>query len=177
MWTYKFILYSLLAVVFTFVVHEFAHWIMGEFLGYEMRMTLNTVYPIAGEYNKDWHYAAISSVGPLITLFQAIFFYLLIKQYSNKHLYPFLFTCFYLELLSGIMNFRNPNDLGRIGLYLNIGLFTLPILFTTTHFLLLYKTSKRDNYERKFILTTLLLIILLSSIWILTNQKFKVILI
>jgi hypothetical protein len=176
MWSYKFVLYSLLAVVFTFVVHEFTHWTMGEFLGYEMRMTLNTAYPIAGKYTKDWHYTVISCVGPLITLLQAIIFYVLIKQNSNKNLYPFLLSCFYLELLSGIMNFRNPNDLGRIGVYLNIGLFTLPILFTSLHFLLTYKTSKRENYNRKFILTTLLLIIIFSSIWILTNQKYKVIL-
>lgn len=177
MWTFKFILYSLLAVVITFVVHEFTHWMMGEFLGYEMRMTLNTAYPSARKYDKDWHYAVISAVGPLITLIQASIFYQLIKQYANKYFYPFLFTCFYLELLSGVMNFRHQNDLGRIGVYLNIGLFTLPILFTLIHFLLIYKTSKRENYKMKFILITLFLIILFSSIWILTNQKFKVILI
>jgi hypothetical protein len=176
MLTYKFILYSLLAVVFSFMVHEFAHWTMGELLGYEMRMTLNTGYPIAGKYDKDWHFTVISSVGPLTTLLQAIIFYLLIKRYSNKNLYPFLFTCFYLELLSGLLTFRNPNDLGRIGAYLSIGLFTLPILFTAIHFILIYKTSKRENYEWKFLLITLLLIILSSSLWVMTNQMYNVIL-
>lgn len=175
--SYKFILYTLLAVVFSFFVHEFAHWTMGELLGNEMRMTLNTGYPVAGKYNQDWHYPIISAVGPLTTLLQAIIFFFLIKKYSNRNLYPFLFICFYLELLSSIMTFRNPNDLGRIGSYLNIGLFTLPVLFTAIHFTLLYKTSKRENYERKFVVTTLLLIILFSSMWILTNQKFKVTLI
>ena len=33
---------------------------MGEFLGYEMRMTLNTAYPIKGKYDKNWHFAVIS---------------------------------------------------------------------------------------------------------------------
>jgi len=119
----------------------------------------------------------ISSVGPLITLLQAIVFYQLIKQYSNNNFYPFLFTCFYLELLSGILTLRNPNDLGRIGQYSNIGLFTLPILFTIIHFIFIYKTASRENYTRRFILTTLLLVVVFSSIWILTNQKYKVILI
>jgi FtsH-binding integral membrane protein len=149
---------------------------MGELLGYEMRMTLNTGYPVAGKYDQDWHYAVISAVGPLITLLQAIIFFFLIKKYSNRNLYPFLFTPFYLELLSGIVGYRNPNDLGRIGNYLNIGLFTLPIFFIIIHYIMLHKTSKRENYDRKFIVTTLLLIILFSSVWILTNQKFKVIL-
>lgn len=174
---YKLILYSLLAVVFTFLIHEFAHWTMGEFLGYEMRMTLNTGYPVGGKYDQAWHYTVISAVGPLITLLQAIIFYLLIKKYSNRNLYPFLFTTFYIILLSGIVGYRNPNDLGRIGNYLNIGLFTLPILFIVIHYIMLHITSKRENYDWKFNVATLLLIILFSSIWILTNQKFKVILI
>ena len=173
---YKLILYSLLAVVFTFLIHEFAHWTMGEFLGYEMRMTLNTGYPVAGKYEQAWHYTVISAVGPLITLLQAIFFYFLIKKYSNRNMYPFLFTTFYITLLSGLLGFRNPNDLGRIGINLNIGLFTLPLIFTILHFALVYKTYKQEKYERKFNVATLLYIILFSSIWILTNQKFKVIL-
>jgi FtsH-binding integral membrane protein len=149
---------------------------MGEFLGYEMRMTLNTGYPVAGKYDQAWHYAVISAVGPLITLLQAIIFFFLIKKYSNRNFYPFLFTTFYLVLLSGIVGYRNPNDLGRIGNYLNIGLFTLPIIFIIIHYFMLHQTSKRENYDRKFNAATLLLIILFSSIWILTNQKFKVIL-
>jgi hypothetical protein len=177
MLTYRFVLFCLLAVVFSFVIHEFAHWIMGELLGYEMRMTLNTGYPIAGKYDEDWHFTVISSVGPLTTLLQAIIFYLMIRRYPNRNLFPFLFICFYLELLSGLLTFRNPNDLGRISKYLGIGLFTLPIIFTAIHFMLVLKTSKRENYTLRFMLSTMLLIILFSSLWIITNQLYKVVLI
>jgi hypothetical protein len=175
--TYKFILYTLLAVVFTFAVHEFSHWTVGELLGNEMRMTLNTGYPIAGRYVKDWHYPVVSAAGPLVTLLQGTIFYFLIKRYSNKNLFPFLFTCFYLELLSGVLNYRNPNDLGRIGTYLSIGLYTLPILFTAMQFMLSFKTCRREHYGWKFILTTFLLVFLFSSAWIGLNQKFHVIII
>jgi len=173
---YKFVLYTLLAVVFSFLVHEFAHWTMGEFLGNEMRMTLNTGYPIAGKYEKDWHYPVVSSVGPLTTLLQAVVFYFLIKKYSNKILFPFLLTCFFLELFSGLLTFRNPNDLARIGTYLKIGLFTLPIFFTAIHVSLVYKISKRENYDWKFVFTTLLLIMVFSFSWIGLNKLYKVIL-
>jgi len=173
----KLVLYSLAAVVFSFVVHEFAHWTLGELIGYDMRMTLNTAYPVAQKYDQEWHYTAISAIGPLITFLQAVIFFFLIKKYSNRDLYPFLFTTFYLMLLSAVLGYRNPNDLGRVSLYFNLGVFTLPIIFVVMHFALLYQTSRREHYERKFNITTLLLIILFSSIWILTNQKFKVILI
>ena len=177
MLTYKFVLYSLFAVIFSFLIHELTHWTVGELFGYEMRMTLNTAYPNNGNYLKNWHYTVISAVGPLMTLIQAIAFYFIIKKTSNKNFFPFLFTAFYIELLSGIMNYRNPNDLGRIGRDLNIGLFTLPIVFVAMHYLLIYKTVKREKYDRKFILTTFVLILIFSSIWILTKQKYNVTLI
>ena len=171
----RLILYTLLAVVFSFLIHEFSHWTLGEFLGYEMRMSLNTAWPAKMKYDQDWHYIAISAIGPLITFLQAVIFFFLIKKYSNRDLYPFLFTTFYLMLLSGVLGYRNPNDLGRVSIYFNLGLFTLPVISIVIHFIMLYKTSKRENYDRKFNVTTLLWIIAISSIWILANQKFKVI--
>lgn len=171
----RLILYTLIAVVFSFLIHEFSHWTLGEFLGYEMRMTLNTAFPAKMKYDQDWHYIAISAIGPLVTFLEAVIFFFLIKKYSNRDLYPFLFTTFYLMLLSGVMGFRNPNDLGRVSKYLNLGLFTLPAIFIVIHFIMLYITSRREKYDRKFNVTTLLLIIAISSIWILANQKFKVI--
>ena len=60
----KYIAYSLIAVILTFLMHEFTHWVMGELLGYEMIMTLNIAYPAKLSYDKDWHYTLISAVGP-----------------------------------------------------------------------------------------------------------------
>lgn len=173
--TFKYIAYSLIAVILTFLIHEFTHWTMGELLGYEMVMTLNKAYPIKLSYTQDWHYTLISAVGPLITLLQAFVIYIVIKKTSSPNIYPFLFSCFYVELLSGIMNFRNPNDLGRISRTFNLGLFTIPIIFIAIHFFMVYKTSTREKYTMKFNLVTLLWILLFSSIWILTNQRFNVI--
>lgn len=169
-------LYALLAVIFTFIIHEFAHWSMGELLGYDMVMTLNTVYPVKGIYNADWHYTLISAVGPLTTLLEAVVCYLLIKTYSTRHLYPFLFTCFYIELLSGIMNLRHPNDLGRISTAFGLGLLTIPAISIFIHAVMVFKTSKREQYPIRVNLATLW-IMLFSSVWILSNQLYKIILI
>lgn len=171
----KYILYSLIAVVFSYLLHEFSHWLMGEYLGNRMVMTLNTGYPISLSYLKESHYTIISAVGPLITLLQTIIFYFLIKHSSQKYLYPFLFAGFYLELLSGILNLRNPNDLGRISETFHLGLLTIPIIFVAIHFMMVYKTSIREKYSLKFNLLTLLWILIFSSILILVNQKYKVV--
>lgn len=171
----KYIAYSLIAVVLTFLIHEFAHWTMGELLGYEMIMTLNKAYPVNLSYSEDWHYTLISAVGPLTTLLQAFVVYIIIRRTSRSYIYPLLFSCFYVELLSGIMNFRNANDLGRISRTFNLGFFTIPLFFIAIHFLMVYTTSIREKYTTKFNLVTLLWTLLFSSGWILINQRFNVI--
>lgn len=165
---------TLFATVFSFMVHEFAHWTTGEALGYQMRMTLNTAYPISGTYLQDWHYTLISAAGPVITLTLSFCFFLLIRKYHNRFLYPFLFSSFYLELLSGIMNFRNPNDLGRISLSFGLGLFAISALFVAIHSFLLFRTTRREGYSLRLILRTLLLVIVFSSAWILLNNRFHI---
>ncbi|WP_296623427.1 hypothetical protein [Marivirga sp.] len=177
MWNIKYILTSILAVIFSFVVHEFSHWICGEFLGYEMKMTLNTVYPALKAYDTQADYMLISAVGPIITLIQTVVFFLLINNSKNLYLFPFLFTSFYLQLLSGVMNFSKPNDLGRISSYFDLGLFTIPILVIILHTFLLYRAINLNQIRKKMIWITVFYVILFSSIWILGNQFFKIILI
>jgi len=171
----KYSVITLLAVVFSFVIHEFSHWLTGEILGYKMGMTLNKAYPVSGSFTQHWHYTLISSVGPIVTLIQSICAFLLIRRDHNKVLYPFLLSSWYLELLSGVMNFRHANDLGRISETFNLGLFTIPVIFVSIHFILVYKTVLREKYPFKFILWTFLLILLFSSTWILLNNKFHIV--
>ncbi|HET8858803.1 hypothetical protein [Marivirga sp.] len=177
MWNIKYILISILAVVFSFVVHEFSHWLYGEFLGYDMIMTLNTVYPASGKYNAQSDYMLISAVGPIITLIQTVVFFFLLTRSKNLYFFPFLFNSFYLQLMSGVMNFSRPNDLGRISSYLELGLFTIPILAMLLHSILFFRAIKLNEIKKKSVWITVFYAILFSSIWILTNQFFKVILI
>jgi len=162
--------------VFSFVIHEFSHWVTGELLGYDMRMTLNKAYPLSGAFKETWHYTLVSAIGPVITLIQSFCAFSIIKNTHNKQFYPFLFSSFYLEFLSGVMNFRNANDLGRISETFGLGLFTIPIIIVLIHSFLLVKTTRREKYSRKFILFTFLLVLVVSSLWILVNNRFHVVL-
>lgn len=172
----RYALVVLAAVVATFIIHEFTHWFTGQLLGYEMRMTLNHAYPVSGVYRENWHYTLVSATGPIITLVQSFIFFILIRKYHRQWLYPFLGAAFYLELLSGVMNFRNANDLGRISNSFGLGLFTIPAVFVTLHFYLLYRTTRRERYSVRQVARTFLLILLFSSIWILLNNKFEIVL-
>jgi len=169
-----YVLATLAAVVFTWLLHEFSHWATGGLLGDPMVMTLNACYPKSGGYTGSWHEAAISMAGPVVTLTEAVIFYWLLKRSPHKLLFPFLLTCFYMRLLAGVMNFINLNDEGRVSRWLGMGTFALPVVISGILFYLVYDIVKTRKFSAKLIVLTLLLIMLFSSIIILADQAFKV---
>jgi len=123
---------TFLAVVATWEIHEFAHWLAGRILGYQMAMTLNKSYSLQG--TTAAHAQIISGAGPLVTLGEAVLVFILMDRSNRRLLYPFLFTCFYCRLLAALISFRNLNDEARISKFLRIGTFTLPLLMTAALF-------------------------------------------
>lgn len=169
--TWKYLLACLGAVLFTWIIHEFTHWITSESLGYESVLTLNTVSPISGQKYTELHNVYVSASGPLITIVQAVIvFIFLFNRNWNKSIYPFLFTPLYMRLLAGGMNFINHNDEGRISEYFGLGVFTLSILVSAILFFLVYKISKTYKLSWKFNTWTTLIIMVLSSILVLSDQ-------
>src|SRR3712207_75554 len=94
------------AVVFSWLLHEWAHWAMGQALGYDMAMTLNKSYPVPARYSGAGHYAVVSAAGPAVTLLEALVDYVLLRQRWRLLLYPFLFTCLYMRLFALVISIR-----------------------------------------------------------------------
>jgi hypothetical protein len=87
------------------MIHEFAHWLISELLGHKSIMRLNGTSFIKGQNPTENHKAIISISGPIITVLQGIFVFLLLKSRGwNKYIYRFLFTAFYMRFLAGLMN-------------------------------------------------------------------------
>ncbi|MFV1884767.1 MAG: hypothetical protein ACMZ7B_09785 [Balneola sp.] len=173
--TFKYISAGIGAVLFTWLIHEFTHWLTSELLGFEAVMRLNSVYSVKGQNPTELHRAIISISGPIITILQGLIAFLVLKSRDwNKYLYPLLFTAFYMRLLAGIMNFINVNDEGRVGEYLGIGIVSLPIIVSGLLFYLVYRISKQHSLNWKFQLGTYLIAMVVSSILILSDQFFGI---
>lgn len=167
----------LLVVCFSWGIHELAHWLAATALGYEAVMTLNTVYLKSGEYKQDWHWILVSGIGPLITILQALVVYWWLRQKGwNANLYPFLLLTLYTRLLAGFMNLFNLNDEGRISHFLGIGDFTLSIIVSAFLGVLVYKVSKQHRPGWRYQLLTLILIMIFSSVLILGDQAWGIVL-
>ena len=169
-----YILMTAVAVIFSWLLHEFAHWVTGNILGYKMVMTLNSTYPSSMAYTNDSDHHVISAAGPAITIIEALIVFFLINRRNLKTRYPFLFTCFYMRFFAMVISLLNPNDEARIGSYLGIGKFTLPVIVTAILFFLIYRISKRFGLSLKFNAITLALVIGFSSVVIMADQFFKI---
>ena len=170
----KYVFIIAVAVFCSFFFHELAHWAAGELLGNKMGMSLNSTYPVSGSYIKSWHQIVIDAAGPMLTILQAIVFYLIVKRTGNKMWYPFLLMAFVERFLAMALTFINPNDEARISQSLGLELFTLPLLVSTFLFFLCYKISKKHNYGFKFNAITIVWMTLFFSILILSDQYFKI---
>ncbi|GHA51752.1 hypothetical protein GCM10007103_35260 [Salinimicrobium marinum] len=173
--TYKYILAVIGAVLFAWLLHEFAHWLTGEFLGYNSIMRINGTSVDTNRMPTDWHKVVISASGPVVTFLQAFIIFLFLKsRHWNKYLYPLLFTAFYMRFLAGLINFINPNDEGRIGIFLDVGLFTIPAIVTALLFLMVYGISKKYKLGWKFQLITTFVVMVSSSVLILSDQFYGI---
>lgn len=172
--TFGYIFTAILAVFITWILHEFAHWITSESLGYDTLMTLNATAPVKGQHISEWHRFLISAAGPAITVFQALVVFIFLKNTWSKQLYLFLFVAFYMRVLASGMNMISPNDEGRISMYLGIGLYTLPLIVSAFLFYLVYRTAKRYRLDRTFQAFTFFTTMVLSSIIVLLDQFFTI---
>ena len=168
----------LLAVCFTWGIHELAHWLAYKALGYDAVMTLNTVSLQNGEIQREWHEILISAAGPVITIVQALVVYRwLAKRGWMANLYPLLLVPFYMRLLAGVMNVINLNDEGRISHFLGIGDYTLSIAVCALLGALVFKISRKYKPGWKFQVPTVVLMMLFGSVLVLADQFWHIVLI
>jgi len=116
------------AALLTWLPHEFAHWLMGELLGYDMWMSLNRGgLKGGGVYDSALDRSLVDAAGPLITCIVAITALVLIRKTGNLLIYPFLFLQFYMRAVAlAISVVSQPNDEARISLELGLPLWLLP---------------------------------------------------
>lgn len=171
----KYILAGIMAVIFTWVIHEFTHWFTSELFGYETIMRLNGTSAVDGENPTELQQTIISISAPIVTILQGLVVFIILKTgHWNKYFYPFLFTAFYMRFLAGLMNYINVNDEGRVSQYLGIGTFTLSIIVSGLLFFMVYKISKKYSLNWKFQLGTYLIVMIASSILILFDMFFGI---
>lgn len=136
-----FYLLLLLIGVSTFVVHEGAHWAMGQVLGHDMTFSLNGS-GARGPVSMGDH-LWISAAGVVVTLFQGAVGFLMVVRRESLTGYGLLFFAALMRLMAAGVSLFNPNDEARISQELGLGLWTLPVATVAVLALLTVIASRR----------------------------------
>ncbi|WP_179018720.1 hypothetical protein [Winogradskyella forsetii] len=172
--TKEYIAISIIAVFLTFFFHEAAHFIMGKALGYDMWFSMNAVgLNEVQNYSKEWHGQLVAIAGPVVTILQAIVFFMIIKKTRKIKWYPFVFIAALMRLFAALISgFINPNDEARVSEWLGIGKMTLPIIVSLSLIYLVINISKSLNIKWKFNIATYIVMSLGITSVVFLNQYF-----
>lgn len=158
-------------VIASFIVHELAHYLMGEALGYDMVMTLNTVNLAEGQaYTNSWHPLLVSAAGPILTIITAIISFAVLTKKDHIYVYIILLIAFVQRFLAASISIMNPNDEARISESLGLGKMTLPFVVSIGLFTLVYIAAQKWKYSFKFSLISFIIISLSITALVFTDQ-------
>jgi hypothetical protein len=137
-----FFAWLLLAVPVTFLVHESAHWLVGQGLGYDMSMSLNGAAPRGGfatSADAMW----VSAAGPIVTILQAVLAFWWLRARDSSAAYAMLFVAWFMRFAAMMVSLMHPNDEARISVFLGLGQWTLPALVVLSLLALLWSANRR----------------------------------
>ena len=87
----KVALFLIPVAFFTYLFHEFGHWILGELSGNEMTLHLNNSAPQSGNFINDSSALWSAIGGPVFTIHQAVIFCSSFKEHSRCIIIPWYF--------------------------------------------------------------------------------------
>jgi len=134
---------------FSYLFHEFGHWIVGEVLGNDMIFSLNYVFPRDGHYLNESHNLYVSIGGPAFTILLALASLIILEKYSIIYAYPVLFFQFVLRFFSLVFGEFSQQDEARISLIMGLGTYTVGIISLIILLLFVIRASYKLKIDLK----------------------------
>lgn len=130
-------------VVLTFLIHESAHWLAGEALGYEMIVSLNGASTHDGRFGSPRDAFAVAAAGPLATFVQALLALWRVTSRGSVPAYTFLFVAGFMRLAAALVSIVHPNDEALMSMSLGWGMWTLPAIVVLALLAMTWVASRR----------------------------------
>jgi hypothetical protein len=156
-WTYFVIVF--ISVLFSFLFHEFGHFILGVISGTQMKMNLIRAVPIGGFYSSASNFVS-SLGGPLFTLFQTYIIAYLLLKYKRIQFYPFLVAGLLTRLIPNINVFINYDqmvheDEPHLSQVLGLPNLTVSLIIVSLLIIIAFYTTYKLRMSSKIVLITL----------------------
>lgn len=134
---------------FSYLFHEFGHWVVGEFLGNDMIYSLNYVWPKGGHYLDESNNLYVSMGGPAFTILLAVIALLVLEKHSTIYIYPVLFFQFVLRFFSLVFGGFSQQDEARISAIMGLGTYTVGIIVILILLIIVIRASFKLKLDLK----------------------------
>ena len=148
--TYKVYLLFIPVAYFSYLFHEFGHWIVGEVLGNNMIFSLNYVWPKDGYYLHPSHNLFVLIGGPAFTILLATISLLIVEKYATIYVYPLIIFQMVLRFFSLVFGGFNKQDEAKISAILSIGTYSVGIIVLLILFLIVIRASYKLKIDLKY---------------------------
>lgn len=136
-------------VFFSYLFHEFGHWIIGEILGNRMIYSLNYVWPKEGHYLNESHNLYVSIGGPAFTILLAVVSILIVEKYAIIYAYPVLFMQMVLRFFSLVFGGYSKQDEANISSIMGVGTYTVGIIVMIILLLVVIRATYKLKIDLK----------------------------
>jgi hypothetical protein len=140
--SWKVIILFIPIAFFTYLFHEFGHWIVGEILGNDMILSLNSSNARSGVLINDTHNLFISLGGPAFTILQALIFLLITKKTKSIYAYSVAFFAVFSRFFSILFGGFSLQDEARIASMLDTNKYLFAAIVLTILGLILWKINR-----------------------------------
>lgn len=140
--TYSTALLFIPIAFFSYLFHEFGHYLFGEIMGTKMYIGLNISAPQSGEFLYPSHALWSSIGGPTFTILQAFIFLIILSYTKSIWAYSFVFFAVYSRFYSIVFGGLSLQDESNIGNMLGIDSLIIAGIVLTILFLILWRASQ-----------------------------------
>ncbi len=134
---------------FTYLFHELGHWTIGELLGNDMMLSLNSSNARTGVLIDDTHNLYISMGGPAFTILQALIFLLITIKTKSIYAYSVVFFAVFCRFFSIILGGFSQQDEARISSMLNTDKYLIAMIVLLVLFLIIWRCNRIMNLNIK----------------------------
>lgn len=134
---------------FTYLFHEFGHWLFGELSGNDMTLSLNNSSPLSGQFNSESDALWSAIGGPAFTILQGLIFLFVIWKTKSSFAYSIAFFAVFSRFYSIVFGGINLQDEARIASMLGINKFIVAAVVLSVLFFILWKCNRIMKFNLK----------------------------
>ncbi len=148
---WKLALWFIPIAFFTYLFHEFGHWSIGELLGNDMYLSLNSSNARSGVYISESHNLYISMGGPIFTILQAMLFLVITQKTKSIYAFSLVFFAAFIRFFSIIFGGFSMQDEARIASQLDVNNYLIAVIVLLILFIIVWRASRIIKLNMKAI--------------------------